>query len=184
MSLMVFPASSAAPFAGLSPIGGFSGVACPRYRPKASRTFLGGEHTVGRHAEARPAPFFAILWNSVEMSCLRTARMLAVLVVRMRPMARSCRTPRGALTQPMRHLRQHVVELSKMHRRTRAGRPERRSGARSVKAVNSRVRTRRWLRAVQCSRAHLERARSAPHATPARHRSENGLARRQAAARE
>ena len=67
--------------------------------------------------------FPRFLWNSVGISCLRTARMLAVLVVRMRPMARSCRTPRGALTQPVRHLRQHVVELSKVYRTTRAGRP-------------------------------------------------------------
>ena len=37
---------------------------------------------------------------------------------------------------------------------------------------------------MQCSRAHLKRARTAPHATSSRSRSDNGLPRRQAADRE
>ena len=53
-------------------------------RVKASRTFLGEDHSLWRHAESLPAPIFAILQKSVETRCLRTARMLAVLVVRMR----------------------------------------------------------------------------------------------------
>ena len=127
--------------------------------------------------------FSRFLWNSVEMSCPRTTRMLALLVVCMRLMAQPCRAPRDTLAQPVRHLRHHGVELSKVHRETRAGHSEQRSGAGQSIAVGGRVCSRRWLRAVRCSRAHLGRTLTASQATSSRHRSENGLSQRLAAAR-